>query len=66
MRAAPKALVGLGAPAALRSLAALSKGGGVPAGFELVTALNASGARETVTAINAQGRREPVWARKVS
>lgn len=31
MRAAPKALVGLGLPASLRSIAAPSKGVGVPA-----------------------------------
>jgi len=38
-------------------------GGGAPAGFEVVTALNAQGSRETVTALNAQGVRQPVWAR---
>ena len=67
MRTGPKSLTGLGSPASLRGpLAALSKGGGVPAGFELVTALNAQGVRETVTALNAQGVREPVWARKAA
>lgn len=38
---------------------------GVPAGYQIVTAINAAGQRETVTAINSQGRRVAVWARKV-
>ena len=44
----------------------LITGGGVPVGYELVTALNAYGYREVVTALNAQGRREPVWAKRAA
>lgn len=55
-----------GVATALGSLSTPQKGGGAPAGFEVITALNASGVREPVTALNGRGVREPLWARKAA